>query len=244
MSTATVIRAGSNFSSTLGILAPVTSGLVAWSWCGYTEAATEINRSGGSANTLLNNATVSSGYITGEYASSLAKGLELPMADTANCTLLLVYRRKTTFSTKPSLMGFRAATAPMNFLFLNNTDKLNFRIYDASNAQANCTGTKTKSGATTWEFVACTIADGVSGVAKLYDVSGAETLTTNYTGPRKIIPANCRVGTAADATASLQPGPIDIAFAACYNVTLDSTQITDMYNFVKTALASRSITVT
>lgn len=244
---ATIIRvAGADFSANaVGFIPPVSSGLVYWGLFGDTLAKTTRNLApGASAATAVGNPGISAGYASFLPANNY---ISTGLVDTTSLTYLFVARSTSDMvstTNRPFYMGVSGLLAGSGIYAYQVNGAMpavNLRFtatVSVGGTPTNKILVQTIANLSTWSFIGATLDSGVA--MNTYNKTDGTTATLATPDPHLITPTTIlRVGSGVGGYG----GAHDMAFAAVYNRALTSAEITTVYAFVKSYLATRSITV-
>jgi hypothetical protein len=242
--------AGADFSAVAGgFIPPIAEGLKYWNFFGGDAAKSARNLApGGAAAALVNSPAISPSYVSlGGASQSGAAYIETGVAETAALTYLLVSRATADMAVqgnRPMLIGnYNFAASPKGAALYDvvaTIIRADAAYTDGATISSATTDINVTSGQlAAWNFKAASF--GNATPRKVYNKTlGASATSGAETRQRSLnTAATIRVGTSLSGLF----GPNDQAFAAVYNRQLTDAEIETIYQFVKTYLAARSITI-
>lgn len=237
--------------SSLGILVPYTSDLLALHFPGGDTAATTIDYSRkSSGGTIIGSPSFAASYMEAEGGTDPG-ALILDAADQPDITIAAVFRTEAdwagTAGGSPAIIGARGESGVYTLIQLNTTFRPRFQIYDNAIAANFITAGYVAQGTPTWEMVFGSITDDADGsgdgLMRLYMPGRAVNSTDAFAGPRSLAQSNISVG-AVNGLPALSGEP-KIAFAAAWGRSMSTAEMDEIYAWIKAWLGTnRGVTVT
>lgn len=240
MATNIILAGVSAGTNAIGILPPVSAGLVAWFWPGTDAPTTARNwLIGGSPATIVGSPTYAPGIAS---LKSFTNYLQTPIPETNDMTFFVVARSLDTFATaanRPVLAGFHTTGSPLGALLyvFNTTPRINLSAAYNTGSVVQLTASVDIVNFTSFKYIWGRINSGANTINVVNQTDGSSPTPIVTTGTRTLIGASntLRIGSSYDNTIT---GTLDMAHCSIYNRALSDTEVATHYAFVKQALSA------
>lgn len=235
------VNAGLN---AIGLIAPVSSGLVGWWWPGTDQPTTQKNWAlGGSPGAVAGAPTYGSGFAS---FKGFTNYLQTAVPETNDMTFFIVARSSDTFAAnanRPVLFGLHATGAPDGAIAYCSGSSgapqatFNFSAGYNNGTDVQETAVRGVINFSNFKYLWCRIDTANNAIKMVNQTDASSTTPVTTTGTRSLNTVNrVRVGSSYDTGIN---GTLDVAHFSVYSNAMSDANVALHYAFVQNYLASR-----